>query len=76
MSEEKVRSKDERTKASVRREKTAEETAEEMRALAKEEGIDVEIRAHPRAKELAGQTVLFFGPIAKDGYNRDVPRAR
>ncbi|MDP9479238.1 MAG: hypothetical protein M3R38_26760 [Actinomycetota bacterium] len=53
--------KDERTKASGRGEKTAEEAAEEMRALAKEEGIDIEIRAHPRADELAGQTVLFFG---------------
>ncbi len=53
--------KDERTKASGRRERTAEEAAEEMRALAKEEGLEVEIRAHPRAKELAGQTVLFFG---------------
>ncbi len=67
MSEEKVRAK---------RERTAEEAAEEMRALAQEMGLDVEIRADPRAKELAGQTVLFFGPIAEDGYSRDVPRTR
>ncbi len=63
-------------KVRAKREKTAEEAAEEMRALAQEMGLDVKIRAHPRAKELAGQTVLFFGPIAKDGYNRDVPRTR
>ncbi|MDP9477473.1 MAG: hypothetical protein M3R38_17615 [Actinomycetota bacterium] len=53
--------KDGRGKANTKREETAEETAERMRALAKEEGIDVEIRAHPRADELDGQTVLFFG---------------
>ncbi len=55
------RGKDERTKAGGRGEKTAEEAAEEMRALAQEMGLDVKIRAHPRAKELAGQTVLYFG---------------
>ncbi len=53
--------KDERTKASGRGEKTAEEAAEEMRSLAKELGLDVEVEADPMADELAGQTVLFFG---------------
>ncbi len=68
--------KDRRARTGRPREETVEETVERMRALAKEEGIDVEIRVHPRADELDGQTVLFFGPIAKDGYNRDVPRTR
>ncbi len=57
--------KDERGKASVRGERTAEEAAEEMRSLAKELGLNVKIEADPRAKELAGQTVLFLGPIAE-----------
>ncbi len=53
--------KDGRGKASAKREETVEETVERMRAHAKEEGIDVEIRVYPQADELDGQTVLFFG---------------
>ncbi len=53
--------KDGRGKDSAGRERTAEEAAEEMRALAQEMGLDVKIEADPRADELAGQTVLFFG---------------
>ncbi len=52
--------KNERTKASAKHE-TAEETAERMRKRAKERGLDVEIEAHPKAKELAGTTVFFIG---------------
>ncbi len=50
-----------RGKDSAKREKTAEEAAEEMHALAQEMGLDVEIEAHPKAKELAGTTVFFIG---------------
>ncbi len=53
--------KDGRGKDSAKREETAEETVERMRARAREEGIDVEIEVDPMAEELDGQTVLFFG---------------
>ncbi len=63
MSEEKVRTK-------------LDEAVEEARAYAREKGYDIEINPHPLMDELEGKTALFFGPIAKDGYNRDVPRTR
>ncbi len=52
------------------------EDVERARAYAREKGYDIEINPHPLMDELEGKTALFFGPIAKDGYNHDVRRTR